>query len=444
MFSKSIITESLSKLNENFENYLSMEELESYCTKEGIKWRERILTPGRTIQLFLLQILNKNTACSHLRHFSNVSFSTMAYCKARARIPLKVFEFLFSSIANNSFSKEEKYLGHRIFLEDGTGCSMPDTKSLREHFGQPGGQKKDCGFPVAKLLVLASASTGMIKKILISPLAVHDMTRAVELHPELQQDDIIVGDRGFCSYAHFALLTKRGLHAVFRLSASLKADFRSALREVNTERVFVRGMRIKKLGKADQLLYWQKTSYKPKWLNKEQFHSLVDVILLRELRYKLNRKGFRCSEITLVTTLIDPDKYPKAEIAKLYGIRWDIETNIRHLKITLGMDVLRCKTVNGVSKELFAFCIVYNLIRAIVLKAAIKCKIDAAQISFIDAMRWLQQHCSTPLENLIINPIRTGRASPRIVKRRPKNYPRMTKQRNTFPGFNLAEQAVTA
>ena len=107
-------------------------------------------------------------------------------------------------------------------------------------------------------------------------------------------------------------------------------------------------------------------------MNREQFSLLLDSIVVRELRYKLNKKGFRSNEITIVTTLIDPIQYSKTEIAKLYGLRWEIETNIRYLKITLGMDTLHSKTVDGVTKELFAFCIIYNLVRLIMIEAAKK------------------------------------------------------------------------
>lgn len=374
MLYSSIITESLSELNKNFTNYLSMEKLEDHCSQFGVNlWK-----------------------------------------------------------------------GHRIWLVDGTGCSMPDTPCLREHFGQPGSQKDACGFPVTSALVLVDAATGIVRKILASALRTSDISKFVELHPELKQGDVVVGDRGFCSFAQLVLLSIRGVHAVFRVSASLEVDFRKAQRNINTERIFVRGERIKKLGKADQLLYWQKTSYLPKWMSREQFCSLLDFIVVRELRYKLNKKGFRSSEITLVTTLLDPKLYSKAEIAKLYGLRWEIETNIRHLKTTLGMDALHCKTVDGVIKELFAFCIVYNLVRLVMIEAAKKRNLPPSQISFVDAMRWLQTFFSIPIENLIVNPIRPGRNSPRVIKRRPKAFPRMTKPRNTFPGFTMAEQALAA
>ena len=445
MFYNSIIAESLSKLNSSFNDYLSIEKLETYCVKSGLKWRKRILTPARTINLFLLQILHKNTSCSHVRHLGGGDFSTMGYCKARFRLPVSLMEMLFEGLCKDLLDHGATlWKGHRIWLVDGTGCSMPDTPSLRKHFGQPGGQKEGCGFPVTSALVLIDATTGMVRKLLASALRTRDISQFVEIHPELEKGDIVVGDRGFCSFAQLMLLSNRGGHAVFRVAASLGVDFRKVQRNTGSERIFVRGSRIKKLGKTDQLLYWQKTSYLPKWMSREQFSSLLDSIVVRELRYKLNKKGFRSNEITIVTTLIDPILYSKTEIAKLYGLRWEIETNIRYLKTTLGMDTLHSKTVNGVIKELFAFCIIYNLVRLIMMEAARKLKVDPSRISFVDAMRYFLTSFAMPIEKIIKNPIRTGRKSPRVVKRRPKAFPRMTKPRNTFKGFNPTEQAILA
>jgi IS4 transposase len=81
---------------------------------------------------------------------------------------------------------------------------------------------------------------------------------------------------------------------------------------------------------------------------------------VRELRDTIAERGRRTRVITLATTLLDPERYPAAEVAALYGQRWQIETNFRHLKQTLHMDVLRCKTVAGVQKELAMYALVYN------------------------------------------------------------------------------------
>ena len=86
---------------------------------------------------------------------------------------------------------------------------------------------------------------------------------------------------------------------------------------------------------------------------------------MRELRYSIPRGPFRTKEVILVTTLLAAELLiPQPELAELYGTRWLVETNLRHLKQTMQMDVLHCETVNGVLKELTVFALVYNLVLA--------------------------------------------------------------------------------
>ena len=86
--------------------------------------------------------------------------------------------------------------------------------------------------------------------------------------------------------------------------------------------------------------------------------------MVRELRYRVSPRGFRTRSVTLVTTLLDAEAYPLEALAELYGTRWRVEQYLRDLKQTMKMDVLRCKTVDGVLKELMVYGIVYNLVRS--------------------------------------------------------------------------------
>ena len=154
---------------------------------------------------------------------------------------------------------------------------------------------------------------------------------------------------------------------------------------------------------------------------------------MRELRYRVEQKGFRVTTITLVTTLVDVDLYSLDDLADLFFARWGIETNFGHLKTTMGLDVLKCKTVNGVLKELIVFALIYNLIRLVMGQAAQRQQVATERISFIDAMRWLASaQDDEPLPALVINPHRPYRYEPRVRKRRPKQYPLMTKPRQVL------------
>jgi Transposase DDE domain len=162
----------------------------------------------------------------------------------------------------------------------------------------------------------------------------------------------------------------------------------------------------------------------------DAYAALPETIVVRETRYHVSQRGCRTRVITLASTLLDPIRYPAADLAKLYGQRWQIELNFRHLKQTLKMDVLHCKTVDGVMKELTVYALVYNLIRLTMLEAARRQKTPVARISFIDAVRWLSDalHRDLPLE-IRQNPDRPGRSEPRVVKRRPKPYKHLNKPR---------------
>ena len=152
---------------------------------------------------------------------------------------------------------------------------------------------------------------------------------------------------------------------------------------------------------------------------------------MRELRYQVRTPGFRSREITLVTSLLDPVKYPAPELIKLYRRRWEVETCLGHLKTTLGLDVLHCKSVEGVMKEMWMFVLVYNLVRMVMLEAARRQEVAVERISFIDALRWLAHAPGdADLPALVVNPHRPNRIEPRVLKRRKKEFPVMKEPRD--------------
>ena len=151
------------------------------------------------------------------------------------------------------------------------------------------------------------------------------------------------------------------------------------------------------------------------------------------MRYRVEQRGFRTREVTLVTTLLDAELYTLEELATLYLQRWQIETDFAHLKTTMKMDVLKCKTVPGVMKELAVFVLVYNLVRMVMLKSAKLQKVNVERISFFDALRWLASSgTAVYLDSLVINPLRPNRIEPRVRKRRPKNFAVMVRPRATM------------
>jgi hypothetical protein len=152
--------------------------------------------------------------------------------------------------------------------------------------------------------------------------------------------------------------------------------------------------------------------------------------------------GFRTREITLVTTLLDAAIYRVAELAELYRRCWQVESYLGQLKTTMHMDVLHCKTVTGVLKELTVFAILYNLVRLVIWQSARFQQVDAARMSFLDALRWLETSGrGMPLAALLVNPARPDRVEPRVKKRRPKAFPFMIKPRHELR-HQLVQQTV--
>jgi len=140
--------------------------------------------------------------------------------------------------------------------------------------------------------------------------------------------------------------------------------------------------------------------------------------------------GYRARPVTVVTTLLTPGRYPAKDVAMLYRTRWTVETHIGQLKTTLNMDVLHCKTVVGISKELLLFALAYNLVRLVMLHSAHARHVEVQRLSFVDALRWVAAPLTcVPLTHLLVNPFRPGRLEPRVKKRRPKEFPFMTKAR---------------
>src|SRR5918997_5930502 len=276
------VTAVLKRLKTEWATQLQPEAIIAACEEAGYTaWRDRVLTPVTTMQLFLLQILHGNTACSHLPHLSGMRFTAAAYCQARARLPVRFFDLLlehFSRAVQRSAADDERWHGHRTFLVDGSGCSTPDTPTLQDAFGQPNVQRPGCGFPVARLLGLFHAGTGVLLKLVVAPLLTHDLARVQAVHPSLQAGDVLVADRGLCSYAHLALLAQAGVHTVLRVWARQIVDFtpgrpfvKPSVRRTPAVKGIPRSRWLTALGVDDQLVAWLKTKTCPSLLPRGTF-----------------------------------------------------------------------------------------------------------------------------------------------------------------------------
>jgi Transposase DDE domain len=281
------ITASLQRFTGEWAMRPQPEAILTVCHEIGYTaWRDGVLTPVTTMQLFLLQILHGNTACCHLPHLSGLRFSAAASCQARARLPLRLLDLLlerFASAVQPCPSSEGRWRSHRTFVVDGSGWSMPDTPALQDAFGQPTEQRAGCGFPVARLLGLFYAGTGLLLKLVVAPLLTHDLAQVQAVHPSLQEGDVLVADRGLCSYAHVALLVQAGVHAVLRVGARQIVDFtpgRPLVRPIVRRTPAVKGLPrsrwLTTLGVHDQLVTWLKPKTCPSWLALEILAALPE------------------------------------------------------------------------------------------------------------------------------------------------------------------------
>ena len=426
----------LQRIKSDLQEFLPDAVVLDACRQVGHVWRRRQLDPVLTLQLFILQVLHFNTALSHLRHLSKVPMTAAGYCKARMRLPLAALQMLLrqsSAAMRRGGGGQSLWCGLCAFLVDGSSTITPDTAALDQFFGHPSNQKKGCSFPVPKLLGLFDVFSGLIVEVLCFPLFTHEMSQVWKVHPLLGLGDLLVGDRGFCSFVHLALLHLRSIHACFRMHQRRIVSFRvNRKKRRKGQKGKPRSKFLKRLGKHDQLVLWHKPPrhQRPKWIALQQYLSLPATLTLRELRYRLAAKGQRTREVTIVTTLLDPALYPKEKIAALYGIRWQVEIHLAELKTTLKMRKLKSQTVAGVQKELAVYCLVYNLVHAVMRKAAARQQVTPDRISFIDTVRWLlSARLGEQMPKLFVNPTRPNRHEPRVIKDLQDTYRKMSRPR---------------
>jgi hypothetical protein len=323
--------------------------------------------------------------------------------------------------------------GRPIKASDGSTVSLADTPENQEIYPQQKGQSPGCGFPILRLSVLFSLHSGAVLQVAKGSYYQHELRLFHSLHHQLQAGDILLYDRAGGHFVLAAQLIQLHVDLISRVLIR-KIDWRHGQR----------------LGPQDRLVVWKKGPNKPAYLTKEQWAALPQQITVRVLKVKITRKGCRTQELTLVTTLLDPVKYPAKEIAEAYLRRWRLELCLDDLKTTLGMDTLRCLSPEMVEKELLAFMIAHNLLRWVMTQAASEHQVDLYRISFTGAMDALRhfasvmaqvktaKKCRQLWEELLrilaedLVPERPGRREPRAVKRRPKPYPRLNKPRRQF------------
>lgn len=280
-------------------------------------------------------------------------------------------------------------------IVDGTTVSMPDTPKNQQAYPQHPNQKAGCGFPIARIVVLLSLATGAALDLAIGPWSgklTGENALLRGLRKCLKRGWILLADSYYSSYQEIAALLGRGVDVVMRQHGGRPTDFE-------------RGV---KLGHEDHLVIWHRGRQRRSWMSMLGFRRLPPTIAMRELRVRVDKKGFRTKQFVIVTSLLDPIKYPAKELASLYRARWHAELDIRSMKDVMQMDVLRCKSPEMVRKEIWAHMLVYNLVRGVMAEAANRNGVQPRELSFQGLGRSSRATERSWLEPTRREPMRSG------------------------------------
>lgn len=435
---------SISQLSTCFLHFIPIQTLQPHAS--GAQSRRRLFSKENTFWGFFSQILNVDGGCSEVvrkfhafaasQSLALPSASTSAYCQARSKLEEADLESILAYTSEQLAQRntEDLFHGRRVVVVDGTGISMPDTPENQQVWPQSARQKSGCGFPMAYICACFNLQTGSLLSYELGNKKSHELPMLREQWDTFRPGDIFLGDKGFCSYYDIFKLADKGIDSVITLAR------RQPVTPKDADQV---------LGENDLLIHWPK----PKWTTRASYResewlAMPEKLTLRQIKVEVKEPGFRTQSFYIVTTLTDVSRYSAKAIADLYFQRWDVELFFRDIKTTMGMDILRCKSPSMVRKELLMHFIVYNCLRLLMLRAADKADVPVRLISFKASVQALRQWepllksdmssqeqarlLSLLCDSIAVSVIhaRPGRREPRCVKRRPKNFQRMTRPRH--------------
>ncbi len=410
----------------DFFNLLTGPELfettESYLPEH----RERLYPPTVVLSMFMRQALSADGSCQRAVNgwaaqraaegLGVQSIRTGAYCKARHRLPVGMVMALTHEtgrLLSANAPAGWRWRGRCVKLVDGTGISMPDTPANQARYPQPSTQAAGVGFPLARMVGVICLATGALIDAAIGPHAgkgSSELGLLRRLSAAFSPGDVMLADAFYCNYFLIATLLAAGVDVLFEQNGARITDFR-------------RGTA---LGKRDHIVCWPKPRLRPQWMSVQQYEAFAEELTVREVKVDGQ---------VLVTTLLNPRRVRKSELDQLYARRWNVELDLRNIKTTLGVEVLRCLTPPMVEKELWVHLLAYNVIRLLMAQAAQQAQVHPRELSFKHTVQlWTEwtARCVDPtadpdaLFRLIAQPTvgnRPGRIEPRARKRRPKPYP---------------------
>jgi hypothetical protein len=425
-----------------FADSLSERSILDALNEYGVRFRDRLFNPVTTIWGFLSQVLSDDHSCRDavsrvLAHraasgLEPCSPNTASYCNARARLPTAVLRSLAKRTARQlqaGLPEGWKWNGRNVFIADGSHVSMPDTEENQAAYPQPVVQQPGIGFPLARLAVLLSLASGACHDLAIAPYAgkgTGETTLLRQMYDTLQPGDVVLADALFDDYFLACELRQRGIDLVAR----------AQYQRVGSQTVQSRP--------DGDIILWRRPN-KPHGMSGEQYRRYPKTLLMRQVTVDARDKDNRVEQFKVITTILDPS-IDGRQIGELYERRWQGEVDIRSIKSTMKMDILRCKTPEMVRKEIWAHLLAYNLLRTVMAVAASESSVEPRQISFKGAKQALtafapkleaarpQQRAG--LVDAMLKAVayhrvgnRPGRWEPRARKRRPKPTKRLNQPR---------------
>ena len=404
--------------------------------------RKRIFVPFATLWAFVIQILSQDHSCRFAvssvialrsgQGKKTISSATGAYCRARLRLSLSFIQKMvhdLASLLEKKCPKEWKWKNFNVKIADGTVVSMPATTENMKIYSKATGST---GLPKIRLVGIFSLATGALLSLVMGPhlgKGSGEVSLFRKLIDGLQHNDLLLLDRLFSGFPDMALMLYNNIHFVARRHATMKSDFRKGHR----------------MEKNDHLVIFKKPDRSPSSVCLEMLEKLPTAITIREVKFRVKRNGFRVKMIYLVTSLLDHKKYSIEDLANLYAERWNVELDFRAIKMTLNMDVLRCKTPAMIEKEIWVHMLGYNIIRAIMFDAAVKKKLKSGEVSFKETVQFVnnfvllssivkaagqRKYYEVIIESLkdrVKN--RPGRIEPRLLRHNPEKYPLLKRTR---------------
>ena len=346
--------------------------------EQGVQYRDRLFNPVTTLWGFLSQVLSEDHSCRDavsriIAHRvasgdTTCSPSTASYCNARSRLNTGVLRSLAKRTAQQlqaSAAPQWKWNGRNVFIADGSHVSMPDTPKNQATYPQPSTQQPGLGFPLARLTVLLSLATGACHDLAIAAYqgkGTGETTLLRAMYDTLQPGDVVLADALFDNYFLICELRDRGIDFVAR---------------AQYQRV---GSQVVESRPDGDILIWQRPN-KPHGMTGEQYRRYPETLRMRQVAVDARDKNNRAEQFYVITTILDAS-IDGAQIGDLYERRWEGEVDIRSIKATMQMDILRCKTPDMVEKEIWTHLLVYNLLRTVMAVAASENDIAPCQVSF--------------------------------------------------------------